>query len=50
MYRTGGKQGMNYLENDYATFDMWMKYHLSICERIDLIVATNHATDILEKE
>ena len=34
---------------DDATFDMWMKYHFSICERIDLIGATNHALDILVK-
>lgn len=34
---------------DDATFDMWMKYHFSICERMDLIGATNHALDILEK-
>ena len=34
---------------DDATFDMWMKYHFSICERIDLIGATNHALDILAK-
>lgn len=26
-----------------------MKYHFSICERMDLIGATNHALDILEK-
>lgn len=28
---------------------MWMKYHFSICERMDLIGATNHALDILVK-
>ena len=33
---------------DDATFDIWMKYHFSICERMDLIGATNHALDILE--
>lgn len=35
---------------DDATFEMWMKYHLSICERMDLIGATNHSLDILRKE
>lgn len=35
---------------DAATFEMWMKYHLSICERMDLIGATNHSLDILRKE
>lgn len=35
---------------DDATFDVWMKYHLSICERMDLIGATNHSLDILEKQ
>ncbi len=34
---------------DDATFDMWMRYHFSICERMDLIGATNHALDILVK-
>lgn len=34
---------------DEATFDIWMKYHLSICERMDLIGATNHSLDILQK-
>lgn len=35
---------------DEATFDVWMKYHFSICERMDLIGATNHSLDILRKE
>lgn len=34
---------------DDATFDLWMKYHLTICERIDLIGATHHSLDILKK-
>ncbi|MBQ2804135.1 MAG: class I SAM-dependent methyltransferase [Lachnospiraceae bacterium] len=34
---------------DDATFDVWMKYHFSICERMDLIGATNHSLDILQK-
>lgn len=34
---------------DEKTFDIWMKYHLSICERMDLIGATNHSLDILRK-
>lgn len=34
---------------DSATFKMWLKYHFSICERMDLIGATNHALDILVK-
>ena len=35
---------------DKATFDVWMKYHFSICERMDLIGATNHSLDILQKQ
>lgn len=35
---------------DDTTFDMWMRYHFSICERMDLIGATNHALDILVKK
>ena len=34
---------------DEKTFEIWMKYHLSICERTDLIGATNHSLDILRK-
>lgn len=37
-------------EMDDATFDMWMKYHFAICERQDLIGATNHSLDILRKK
>lgn len=35
---------------DDATFDMWMRYHFSICERMDLVGATNHSLDILQKQ
>ena len=34
---------------DDTTFDVWMKYHFSTCERMDLIGATNHSLDILRK-
>lgn len=34
---------------DDATFEMWMKYHFTICERADLIGATHHSLDILQK-
>lgn len=34
---------------DDATFDMFMKYHFATCERMDLIGATNHSLDILQK-
>lgn len=34
---------------DDETFDYWVQYHLSICERQDLIGATNHSLDILQK-
>lgn len=37
-------------EMDDATFDVWMKYHFTICERMDLIGATNHSLDILKKK
>lgn len=36
-------------EFDDDTFDLWMKYHLATCERLDLIGATNHSLDILKK-
>ena len=34
---------------DDDTFEMWMKYHFTICERMDLIGATHHSLDILRK-
>ncbi|MBQ8409078.1 MAG: class I SAM-dependent methyltransferase [Clostridia bacterium] len=37
-------------EMDDDTFDLYMRYHLSICERSDMIGATNHILDIFRKE
>ena len=34
---------------DEETFQLWLKYHLATCERMDLIGATNHSLDILRK-
>ena len=33
-----------------VVYQTYVKYHLSICERPDLIGATNHSLDILVKE
>lgn len=43
-----------YMENtidamDDETFDLYYQYHLSTCEREDLIGASNHTLDILQK-
>ena len=35
---------------DEKMFDMYMKYHLCICERSDMIGVTNHMLDIFRKE
>ncbi len=35
---------------DDETFDIWMDYHFTICERQDLIGASHHTLDILRKE
>ena len=35
---------------DAETFDLFMKYQLSTCERMDLMGAANHTVDILYKE
>ena len=35
---------------DDETFDKWMDYHFTICERQDLIGASHHTLDILQKE
>ena len=35
---------------DEHMFDMYMKYHFCICERSDMIGATNHMLDIFRKE
>ena len=37
-------------EMDDEVFDIYMRYHLSICEREDMIGATNHMLDIFRKE
>ena len=34
---------------DDGTFEKWVEYHLSICERQDLIGASHHTLDILKK-
>lgn len=34
---------------DEKTFEMFMKYHLSICERPDMVGLTNHMLDIFRK-
>ena len=35
---------------DDETFERWMAYHFAICERQDLIGASHHTLDILEKD
>ncbi|MBQ9151142.1 MAG: methyltransferase domain-containing protein [Clostridia bacterium] len=35
---------------DEETFGLYIKYHLSICERPDMVGATNHILDIFRKE
>jgi len=37
-------------EMDDEVFDIYMRYHFSICEREDMIGATNHMLDIFRKE
>ena len=34
---------------DDETFDKWMEFHFTICERQDLIGASHHTLDILKK-
>ena len=34
---------------DDETFAKWLDYHFATCERLDLIGATNHSLDILQK-
>ena len=36
-------------EMDDETFDKWMDYHFTVCERQDLIGASHHTLDILQK-
>ena len=35
---------------DDTTFDAYMRYHLCVCERPDMIGATHHMLDIFRKE
>ena len=37
-------------EMDDETFDIYMNYHLNVCERADMVGATNHILDIFIKE
>lgn len=37
-------------EMDESTFELYMKYHLCICEREDMVGATSHMLDIFRKE
>ena len=34
---------------DDETFDIYMRYHLSICERTDMVGLTHHSLDVLKK-
>ena len=34
---------------DDDTFDLYLKYHFAICERVDMVGATSHALDIFKK-
>ena len=34
---------------DDETFDIYIKYHLSICEKAELLGASSHVLDILKK-
>ena len=34
---------------DKETFAKWVEYHLSVCERQDLVGASHHTLDILQK-
>ena len=35
---------------DDETFEKWLDYHFTVCERQDLIGASHHTLDVLEKE
>ena len=37
-------------ELDEEEFNLYLKYHLSICERKELLGASSHILDILKKE
>ena len=42
------KQTVNQMDDE--TFALYMKYHLCICERLDMVGATNHILDVFRKE
>ena len=35
---------------DAATFELYVKYHFAVCERVDMAGLTHHALDIFRKE
>ncbi len=41
------REGMDALDDE--SFAFYMKYHLSICERPDMVGATNHILDVMKK-
>ncbi len=57
-YARGGEDGRllsRYLRPtvdamDDETFELYLRYHFSICERADLVGATHHSLDIFRKE
>ncbi len=42
------KKTINNMDNE--TFDLFYKYHLSVCERVELLGAGRHILDILQKQ
>ena len=47
----GGRAGLfrsiDEMEDD--TFELYLKYHFAVCERVDLAGITSHALDIFKK-
>lgn len=48
MYTHYMPESINDMDKD--TFELYMKYHLSICERSDMLGITNHSLDVFRKE
>ncbi len=55
LHYLGTDMATNYMKEtidamDDEVFDIYMRYHLSICERPDMVGATHHSLDILRKD
>jgi hypothetical protein len=55
LHYVGTDMATNYMrqsvdEMDEELFELYLKYHFTICERVDLVGASHHILDVFRKE